>query len=114
MTEKSFFPTEQLIDGEFVCPPTEICLVAAQRVFKERMKNGDTNPQIVQMKLRGQLIPHWYYRSDQWVEQPYLKISDFLQPFVGPADEAMPFLYGEGSYVVDEEMTALSLSGMGA
>lgn len=42
------FPTLQLVQGEFV-PAKEICLVCAERVFKERQNEGDTNPQIVQM-----------------------------------------------------------------
>lgn len=105
MTEFAF-PTLQLIDGEFV-PAQEICLVHAEVTFKERQKNGDTNPLIVQMIHLGQLIDHWYYRSDQWVDQPYFKPSEFLQPFVGPADQANPGQYGDGSFEVDDEMTEI-------
>ena len=106
MIEKKFaFPIQQIVDGELVSPPTEASLVAAGRVFQERQKKGDTNPQIVQMKLRGKLIDLWYYRSDQWIEQPYFGKDIFLQPYIGPAEEAMSFLYGDGTYVVDKEMT---------
>jgi len=107
MKEKLTFPTEQLVNGELISPPQEICLVCAERVFKERRENGDTNPQIVQMVSGGVPIPHWYYRSDQWIEQPYFKPSEFIQPHVGPADQAMPFRYGEEDFIVDEEMTDL-------
>ena len=104
MTEKlTTFPTMQLVDGKFV-PAQEICLAHAKKTFAERL-NGDTNPQIVQMKLRGQPIPHWYYRSDQWVDQPYFKPSEFLQPFVGPTEQANPGLFGDDTYEIDHEMT---------
>ena len=107
MIEKHTFPTQQIVNGELVCPPSEICLTAAGRVFRERQIEDDTNPKIVQMILNGKLIEHWYYRSDQWIEQPYLKMSEFLQPYIGPVDGAMPFLYGNGTYVIDEDATEI-------
>ena len=105
MTEKATFPTQQLVNGELIEPPPEGCIACAERVFKQRQKDGDTNPQIVQMKSGGYSISHWYYRSDQWIEQPYLKISAFIQPYVGPSNQAQKSLYGEGSFVIDKEMT---------
>ena len=77
------------------------------RSIMERQENGDTNPLIVQMIHMGRLIDHWYYRSDQWVDQPYFKPSEFLQPHVGPADQAIPGLYGDETFQIDEEMTAM-------
>lgn len=103
-------PTYQLINGELKAPD-ELCLGVARRTFAERSET-DTNPVIVQMVLQGRPIPHWYYRSDEWVDQPYYKPSEFVQPYVGPVNEAMAFLYGEGTYVVDEEMTSLCRSGL--
>lgn len=105
MIEKIAFPTQQIVNGELVSPPPEICLVAAERVFRERRKKGDTDPKIVQMKSHGELIDHWYYRSKQWIEQPYLKLSEFIQPYIGPADKAPLSFYGDGSYEVDETIT---------
>ena len=106
MGERLEAQTLQLIRGEFV-PFQEICLSHAENTFRVRLAIGDTNPQIVQMKLRGQLIPHWYYRSKQWVDQPYFIPLIFLQPYVGPAGQANPGQYGEGTFEVDEEITNL-------
>ena len=104
MVEKLTPPTMQLVEGKFV-PAQELSLIHAERAFRRGVEKGDTNPRIVQMKLRGQLIPHWYYRSKEWVDQPYYKPSEFLQPYVGPADQANPVLYGAGTFEVDDEMT---------
>ena len=95
----------QLDDRGKLGPVTEACIVRAERTYLARAVN-DTNPSIVQMKLRGrELLDHWYYRSDQWVDQPYLATSIFLQPYVGSASRAMRTLYGDGTYLIDEEAT---------
>ena len=78
-----------------------LCLTHAIRTFKER-READTNPQIVQMVHDGDVLGHWYYRSDEWIDQPYFIKSRLIQLYTGPAELAMPLLYGEGTYVPDE------------
>lgn len=89
-------------------PMMDICEVAAQNTMKERW-GKDTDPSIVQMILRKQLVPHWYYRSNEWIAQPYYLPKYFLQPYVGPSKDAPPHLYGEGTYILDKEATKYSL-----
>ena len=81
-------------------PLEESCVYRAEETFRARSKK-DTNPAIVQMILNGKPINHWYYRSDQWIDQPFLALGKF-QPYVGPANRAQRFMYGEGKYVVDQ------------
>ncbi len=94
----------QLREDGSLGPMREACILRAERTFKLRWKT-DTNPVIAQMILRGEQIPHWYYRSDQWIDQPYFAISNGMQPYVGPADKAPKFMYGAGTFVIDEEST---------
>jgi hypothetical protein len=102
---------KQLNKNNRLGPIRDICVVAAQRAYLER-KEADTNPQIVQMVLRGKvLINHWYYRSDQWVEQPYFIPFFVLQPYRGPANYASPILYGQDTYIVDERLIELTDKG---
>jgi hypothetical protein len=89
-------------------PITDICEVAAENYMRERW-GMDTHPCIVQMRLRGELVPHWYYRSDQWVAQPYFLPQHFLQPYVGPSEGALPSLYGRGTYIIDSEATEIHI-----
>ncbi len=84
----------------------DICVVAAERTFKERW-GKDTNPMIVQMIIFGALQDHWYYRSDQWVDQPYSLPAMFTQPYRGDPQFAYPWLYGEGTFQRDDELTEL-------
>ncbi len=97
--------TMQWVNGEFV-PAQEVCLVHAEGTFQRRCKE-DTNPRVVQMILRGEKIPHFYYRSEEWVDQPYYDPRAFITPYVGPAKLATPGLYDSGTYVVDREMTEM-------
>jgi len=84
---------------------SESCIERAEKTYLTRSAM-DTNSLIVQMKLRGEkLLDHWYYRSDQWVDQPYFAASILLQPYVGPASRAMKVLYGDGTYVIDKQAT---------
>lgn len=83
---------------------------SCKKIYNER-NALDTHPVIVQMRHLGRLIDHWYYRSDQWVDQPYFKPSEFLQPYVGPVELANPGLYGKGTYIVDKELTDLIVGG---
>ena len=95
--------TLQLVGGRFVqC--IDICVQHAKKTYLQR-RGKDTHPMIVQMIHLGKPIPHWYYRSDQWIDQPYYKPSEFLQPYVGPIEFANPGSYGKGTYVPDKEIT---------
>lgn len=96
--------TLQLVDGKLV-PFREICLVHAEETFKARVNLGDTDPMIVQMIHLGELIPHWYYRSVQWIDQPYFFPFSFLQPYVGPTNLAISSLYGPDTYIISHEDT---------
>ena len=86
-------------------PILEACILRAERTFLNRAP-ADTNPAIVRMVLRGVLIDHWYYRSCEWIEQPYFAAGILLQPYVGSAKLARPkSLYGAGTYITDIEAT---------
>ncbi len=102
---------QQLDDKGKLGPIQDICVVAAQRAYLKR-RNQDTNPQIVQMVLCGEVIPHWYYRSDEWIDQPYFIPQNFVQPYRGPVVSAYPWLYGEKTYVVDNELIRLTDEGL--
>jgi len=92
-------------------PLHDICVVIAQRNYLAR-KTIDTNPVLVQMILRGEeLIDHWYYRSEEYIDQPFYHPSLFLQPYRGPAYLAIPILYGPGTYLVDQELIELTEKG---
>lgn len=88
----------------------ESCVRAAQRTYIQR-KGKDTNPQIVQMRVRGVLIEHWYYRSDDWIDQPFAAPLQHLQPYRGEAQYAFPGIYGEGTYEVDQNLMRYADSG---
>ena len=81
------------------------CITKAQDTFRQRWKT-DTNPQIVQMIHLGKPIDHYYYRSNEWIDQPFADPRKFLQPYRGPAEYANPGLYGEGKFIEDREYTA--------
>lgn len=83
----------------------DVCIAAAEKTFRERW-GKDTHPQIVQMIVFGEPIAHWYYRSDEWIDQPYAILSMFVQPYRGEPLHAYPWLYGEGTYQVYEVLTA--------
>jgi len=81
----------------------ELCLPHAMKTFEER-KSRDTNPRIVQMKAQGEPITPWYYRSDQWIDQPFMLFPLFIKPYIGKTLQAPPNLYGEGNYLEDPEL----------
>ena len=99
-------PSQMDDDGK-LGPIRDICVIAAQRTFIKRQK-VDTNPTIVQMIHQHRLVPHWYYRSEQFIDQPYFIPGQFLQPYRGPAFLANPGLYGPGTYIIDKELTKLT------
>jgi hypothetical protein len=99
-----------LIDGK-MGPVKEPCTTHAMNAFKSR-SGTDTNPKIVQMVLYGQPVPHYYYRSDEFIDQPFFHETQFLEPYVGPTNEANPILYGDGTYIENETMTSLALKSM--
>lgn len=100
----------QLDEQGSLGPIRDICVVAAQRTYLKR-KNTDKVPEIVQMILRGELIPHWYYRSGEWIDQPYFFPLAFITPYRGPIESAIPLLYGIGTYIVDSELMRLTERG---
>ena len=106
-----FIEVQQLLEDKYELGPIrDICVVAAQRTYLRR-KDTDTNPLIVQMKVHGALISHWYYRSNEWVDQPYFMPRDFVQPYRGPANSAYPWLYGNDTYEIDEQLKWLTDNG---
>jgi hypothetical protein len=100
---------KQLVNGK-LAEVQEVCIKHAVKTFNERHQQ-DTNPRIVQMIHHGTPLDHWYYRSDQWIDQPYLMEGLFIQPHVGPANMANRTLYRkEGTYREDEEATKDALN----
>ena len=97
--------TLQSIDGRLE-PVIEICMEHALKTLIER-RSQDTKPVIVRMVLRGDLIDHWYYMSEQWIDQPYFIPHINLQPYVGPAREAPVEFYGIGTYLVEDRTNQL-------
>jgi len=101
---------EQVVDGILVCPPQEICLVHALKTFAARNRI-DTQAQIVQMIVRNIARTHWYYKSAEWIEQPYLIKDLLVAPFTGPVQEChLYMLYGQGTYRPSEAATRLAQS----
>lgn len=78
----------------------ESCIEHAESTFRARGR-VDTEPSIVQMVQQGDPVDHWYYRSREHIDQPYQSRDLMLQAFVGPAKDANPTIYGEGTFVVD-------------
>jgi hypothetical protein len=97
-------PPRQMDEEGNLGPVKDICLVVAERVFRQRW-GKDTNPCIVQMILDGRPQQHWYYRSDQWLDQPFEFMSLFIQAYRGEVLMAYPWLYGEDTYSIDQEET---------
>jgi hypothetical protein len=90
--------SKKLVDGRLVPVPVEdTCIIHALECYKKRHQK-DTNPAIVQMILRGDAVPHYYYRSDHWIDQPYLIPFASLDPYVGSSDQADDSVYGQGCY----------------
>ena len=84
---------KQLINGKFVFPENN-CLFIALQTYKERFEK-DTNSLIAQMILgTGEIIDHWYYRSDEWIEQLFKFPEDKIEPYQGPANKADFHAYG--------------------
>ena len=101
----------QVVDGQ---PKSihEICLAHAIRTFLQR-EQTDTNPLIVRMVINGEPIDHWYYRADDYVDQPYFIASKWIQPLIGNPVEGFPLHYGEGTYEVDRDSMRLAQSEKG-
>lgn len=92
----------QSIDGRLV-PVVEVCIEHALKTFMER-RLQDAKPVIVRMVLRGHEIKHWYYKSEQWIDQPYSIHAMGLQPYVGPASGAPAEFYGPGTFFVEDNL----------
>jgi hypothetical protein len=84
--------SKQLIDGKLVDAENN-CLYVALQTYKQRCKI-DKNPLIVQMIIDDfKIVPHWYYRSDNWIEQHFLIPGDNIKPYIGPVKSAEARLY---------------------
>jgi hypothetical protein len=98
----------QIIDGK-IGPVKEICVDHALATFLER-RERDTNPKIVKMLVNGKPISHWYYRSEEWIDQPYYMGRFLVQPYVGPANGLGALvLYQEDMFVEDESMMEIAV-----
>jgi hypothetical protein len=98
------YEAQQLDRSGNLGPLIETCITHARKTFLTRFSQ-DTDPTIVQMILYGTEISHWYYRSKEWIDQPYFIPQQILPPYCGPADIADPNLYGEGTFIVDDMST---------
>jgi hypothetical protein len=95
---------KQLIDGKLV-PVENNCLYIALQTYKQRHET-DKNPVIVQMVIDDfVIIPHWYYRSDDWIEQQFLYPWDSIFPYVGPVSLADKRCYN--SFKIYEELMSI-------
>lgn len=77
---------------------------AAATTMQERW-GIDHNPCIAQMLRHGGVLTFYYYRSDEWINQP-IDLSDMgISAYTGPLEKAPVALYGPGTYIVDEGIT---------
>lgn len=82
----------------------ENCVDIAIETYIAR-KDIDTNPLICHMFYQNctETFPHWYYRSDQYINQP----EDFsffgITPFVGHPSKAPEEVYGKNKFQVDQK-----------
>lgn len=83
------------------------CYSEAEDTFRRRW-NLDTNPRIVQMVHQGIPIDHWYYRSNEWISQPYAWPEMFIQPYVGSTTDIGAIKYSERSYLYGDEERLLT------
>ena len=101
---------KQFVDGK-LCEITESCVKHAVQTFNAR-RSQDTDQMIVQMIVRGNKVPHWYYRSNEWVEQPYALREQFVDPFIGSPldkdDQLAEIMYSIKDYDVAEDITDLA------
>lgn len=93
---------KQLIDGKLVNYQVA-CITQAFRTFAERA-GTDQNPNIVQMLALGIPIEHWYYRSEDWIDQPYHH-PERLFAYVGSTSGNFPPQLGPGTFKIDTEST---------
>ena len=94
----------QLDEKGVLGPITESCISRANKTFISRAAT-DTDPFIVKMIFAGKEVPHWYYRSNEWIDQPFYSLGRYLLPYVGPVEEGDPYLYGEGTYIIERSAT---------
>lgn len=99
---------KQIDENGKLGPIKDICETAAQRTMKDRW-GKDTHPSIVQMVIDNKRIPHWYYRSDQWISQPYDISSYHLLPYIGSVEKAPAEMYGVGTYAIDDRATNFAM-----
>ncbi len=57
------------------------------------------------MLNQGLPIDHWYYRSDDWIDQPY-QHPGRLFAFVGPTSGDVPTQLGPETFRIDRESTS--------
>ena len=104
---------KQIVDSK-LCEITESCIKHAVLTFDAR-RSHDTNQMIVQMIVRGNKIQHWYYRSNEWVEQPYALREQFVDPFIGPVpardDQLAEIMYSIQKYEIAKDITYLIRAG---
>lgn len=82
------------------------CVYVAKQAYFRRARL-DTSAQIVEVLSSGHPQNHWYYRSDQWIEQPFLLLSIFMQPYVGRFEDCLflSTIYSSDRYRVDLDLT---------
>ena len=93
----SWFSDSRELIGDNLEKVEHNCVFVALKSYKERHEK-DKSPLIAQMGIKVpegvKFIPHYYYRSDNWIEQRFLLPGDNLNAYVGPAKEADPIFYG--------------------
>ncbi|PIN79524.1 hypothetical protein COV16_03755 [Candidatus Woesearchaeota archaeon CG10_big_fil_rev_8_21_14_0_10_34_8] len=98
-------PQIQQLVGDELVDFIESCINHAYRTYAKRA-DQDTNPVIARMLVDGKPVDHWYYRSDEWIDQPYELSMIGFPAYVGPADNRkIKFIYGEGNFIVETKYT---------
>jgi len=99
-------PQIQQLVGDELVDFIESCINHAYRTYAKRA-DQDTNPVIARMLVDGKPVDHWYYRSDEWIDQPYDLTMVFGFPaYVGPADNRqIQYIYNKRTFVVETEHT---------
>lgn len=99
----------QMVEGKFE-EIEESCVKHAYITFQRRTQ--DKNRKIVQMVSRGTAMSHYYFRSDQWIEQPYAFPDQHIDAYCGPpiGDIRADALYSIEDYLECKAVTDLAYS----
>ncbi len=64
-----------------------------------------TDPSIAEITIPGKPTPLYYYRSNEWISQPFDIPSLGITSYSGPIDSAPPEMYGPGTFTINYSIT---------